>query len=217
MLSLQDMANEIHISPIKELNTSPTEAISRAVFKAASDSSPVTPVSTTLSDDAGEIKYTHFVQSDAFCGPSSLRILLSHFDKNYSEEDLAKLSGATKDNGTEHEGLIKAIKALGGYAFAKENGSMDEIKYFIKQEKLPVLVGWFDKDGDHYSVVANVTDKHIILVDPAFGEGKRQIDINEFPKIWFDFVGADNRAVSWGWYMVVNFEPKQFKILGNYY
>lgn len=213
------MSNEIHISPINELNTAPTEPISKAVIKAAAAvvSEPLTPVSTTLNTDADEIKYTHFPQSDGLCGPASLRILLSHFNKNYSEEDLAKISDATPKYGTEHDGLIKAVKALGGYVFAKEGGTIEELEYFIKKEKLPVLIDWFDKDGDHYSVIANITDKHIIIVDPASKAVKRQLDIADFPQIWFGFVGQDNRTVSWNWYMVVTFEPRQFKILGNYY
>jgi predicted double-glycine peptidase len=212
------MSNEIHISPINELNTEPTDTISKAVIKAAAAvSEPVTPVSTTLPEDADDIKYTHFTQSDGLCGPASLRILLSHFDKNYSEEDLAKISDASSKYGTEHDGLIKAVKALGGHVFAKENGTIEELEYFIKKEKLPVLIDWFDKDGDHYSVIANITDKHIIIVDPASDSVKRQLDIKDFPQIWFGFVGQDNRTVSWNWFMVVTFEPKQFKILGNYY
>ncbi len=211
------MPNEINLSPITQLNTTPTEPISKAIIKAASTLEPITPVSTTLLEDVDEIKYTHFTQSAGLCGPASLRILLSHFNKNYSEEDLAKISDASKDYGTEHDGLIKAVKALGGNVFAKENGTIEELKYFVKQEKLPVLIDWFDSDGDHYSVIANITDKHIIIVDPASKAVKRQLDINAFPQNWFGFVGRDNRTVSWNWYMVVTFEPKQFKILGNYY
>ncbi len=221
------MSNEINISAINELNTAPTEPISKAVIKAAAAvSEPVTPVSTTLPEDADEIKYTHFPQRNSgFCGPASLRILLSHFNKNYSEEDLAKLCNATIEYGAEHDGLIKAVKALGGHVFAKENGTIEELRHFIKQEKLPVLIDWFDKDfdkdddyyGDHYGVIANITDKHIIVVDPASKKVKRQLDIADFPYLWFGFVGQDNRAVSWNWFMVVTFEPKQFKVLGNYY
>lgn len=211
------MANEIKITPIQELNSTPTEPISKEMIKVAAQ--PLTPVSTTLtSEEEGEIKYTHFEQSDGLCGPASLRMLLSHYNKNYSEEDLAKLTDANKEYGAEHEGLIKGVKGLGGYVFEKENGSIAELKYFVKEQKLPVLVDWFEKDGDHYSVIANITDKHIILLDPALKDGgRRQIDIKDFPQIWFGFVGRDNRTVSWNWYMVVTFEPKQFKILGNYY
>lgn len=222
-----NMASEINISPIEELNTTPTDPISKSVIKAAAAvSEPVTPVSTTLPEDADEIKYTHFLQrSDGLCGPAALRILLSHFNKNYSEEDLAKISDASVEYGTEHEGLIKAVKALGGYVFAKENATIGDLKYFIKEQKLPVLIDWFDKDfdkdddyyGDHYGVIANITDKHIIVVDPASKRVKRQIDIKDFPYIWFGFVGRDNKIVSWNWFMVVTFEPKQFKVLGNYY
>lgn len=210
------MSNEIKISPITELNTTPTEPISKEMIKEAAK--PLVAVSSTLPpEEEGEIKYTHYLQTDGLCGPASLRILLSHFDKNYSEEDLAKLCDATKEYGTEHDGLIKGAKAIGANVFAKENGTIEELKYFIKEQKLPVLFGWFDKDGDHYSVIANITDKNVIIVDPAAKAGKRQLDIKEFPQIWFDFIGRDNRTVSWNWYMVVNFEPKQFKVLGNYY
>ncbi|MDO8493110.1 MAG: cysteine peptidase family C39 domain-containing protein [bacterium] len=221
------MANEINISPIEELNTEPIDTISRAVIKAAAAvSEPIVPVSTTLPEDADEIKYTHFPQqTSGLCGPASLRILLSHFDKNYTEGDLAKISGATEEYGVEHDGLIKAVKALGGHVFAKENATIEDLKYFIKEEKLPVLIDWFDKDfdkdddyyGDHYGVIANITDKHIIVVDPASKKVKRHLDIKDFPYVWFGFVGQDNRAVSWNWFMVVTFEPKQFKVLGNYY
>ncbi len=211
------MSNDIRITPITELNTTPTDPISKAVIKAATVAEPLTPTSSTLPEEPGELQYTHFPQSDGLCGPASLRILLSHFNKNYSEEDLAKLTDANKDYGAEHDGLIKGVKALGGFVFEKENGTIDELRYFVKEQKLPVLIDWFDKDGDHYSVIANITDKHIIIVDPASKVVKRQLDIKDFPQIWFGFVGRDNRTVSWNWYMVVTFEPKQFKVLGNYY
>src|SRR3989344_3489659 len=115
------MPNEINISPIKDLNTTPTEPISRAVIKAATAiSEPLVPTSTTLlPEEPGELKYVHFPQSESFCGPASLRILLSHFSKNYSEEDMAKITDATKEYGTEHDGLIKGAKALGSHVFAK--------------------------------------------------------------------------------------------------
>jgi ABC-type bacteriocin/lantibiotic exporter with double-glycine peptidase domain len=164
-----------------------------------------------------KIKVQPFLQTAGLCGPASLKILLSHFGKNYTEEQLARLGGATQDSGTEHEGMIQAIKEIGGFVFSKENGTIEELGYFIKEEKLPVIIGWFDKDGDHYSVMVNITDKNIIIVDPDSNEPERWIDREVFPDIWFDFVGKDNKTVSWNWYMVVSFEKKKFKIKGGYY
>jgi len=164
-----------------------------------------------------QIKVDPFIQSPGLCGPASLKILLSYFGKNYTEDQLAKLSNATCDLGVEHEGMIQAIKEIGGYSFVKENGTIEELEYLIKQEKLPVIIGWFEKDGDHYSVVVNVTEKNIIIVDPAMNEPERWIDRELFPNIWFDFTGTENKIACWGWYMVVTFEKKKFPIKGGYY
>ncbi|HEY4505018.1 MAG TPA: cysteine peptidase family C39 domain-containing protein [Candidatus Paceibacterota bacterium] len=167
----------------------------------------------------------HYLQSTDLCGPASLKILLSHFGKDFSEEQLAQLAHATigsePGTGTEHIGMVKAIKKIGGYVFEKEYGTIDELQYFVEKEELPVIIGWFDKNDDHYSVVVSVTDKNIVIVDPAANEPERWLDRMTFPKIWFDFVGKENKIVSWGWYMVVSFEKlsaDRFKVPdGNYH
>ena len=164
-----------------------------------------------------EIKLEPFRQTPGLCGPAALKILLSYFGKQYTEAQLAQLCSSTLESGTEHEGIIQATKEIGGYVFAKESGSIEELEYFIKEEKLPVIIGWFDKDGDHYSVVANITDKNIIIVDQATNEPERWLDKAVFPRIWFDFPGKDNETVCWRWYMVVTFDKKKFKAKGGYY
>ncbi|MFA5987124.1 MAG: cysteine peptidase family C39 domain-containing protein [Candidatus Paceibacterota bacterium] len=142
------------------------------------------------------IKVEPFTQSPAYCGPAALKVLLSYFKKSFTEEQLASLCDATFEWGTEHDGLVQAVKAIDGFVFVKEEGTIDELKYFVKEEKLPVIIGWFDNNGrpgDHYSVVVNVTDKNVIIVDPATNEPERWLDIESFPAIWFDFVGKDNK------------------------
>lgn len=167
------------------------------------------------------LKLKPFLQSKALCGPAALKILLSYFSKDFTEEQLATLADATIESGTEHEGLMQAAKAAGGYVFSKEEGTIEELEYFVKEEKLPVIIGWFDNSGaywgDHYTVVANITDKNIIMVDPAVDDPERWVDREKFPGAWFDFIGKNNRTVSWGWYMVVTFEKKKFKVKGGYY
>ncbi len=160
----------------------------------------------------------HFVQSVSMCGPASLKILLSNFGKTYTEEELAKLAQATINEGTEHEGMISTVKELDGFVFVKQQGTIEELEYFVKKEKLPVIIAWFDHDGDHYSVVVNVTEKNIIISDPASDDAERWLDRDSFPRIWFDFVGKQNNIVSWGWYMVVTFQKRKFEIKdGHYY
>jgi ABC-type bacteriocin/lantibiotic exporter with double-glycine peptidase domain len=171
--------------------------------------------------NTSNIHVKHFLQSHGLCGPASLRILLSHFGKEFSEEQLAKLAHATssldRGEGTEHEGMVETVKAIDGYVFVKEEGTLEELEYFVNKEKLPVIIGWFDKNGDHYSVVVSITDKNIIIVDPAANEPERWLDKETFSKIWFDFVGPEDKVVSWGWYMVVTFEKKRFEVKGGHY
>lgn len=164
-----------------------------------------------------DIPVEHYLQSAGLCGPASLKILLSSFGKSFSEAELAQLAQATIDQGAEHEGMIAAIKAINGYVYAKDDGTVEELGYFVRKEKLPVIIGWFDQDGDHYSVVVNITDKNIIIVDPAKNESQRWLDKSTFPNIWFDFIGKDNKIVSWGWYMVVTFQKKKFEVKGGHY
>ena len=168
-----------------------------------------------------KIAVKKYLQSTGLCGPASLKILLSHFGKDFSESELAGLasaaSGLERGMGTEHEGMVKAAKAIGGFVFAKDEGTVGELEYFVNREKLPVIIGWVDRDGDHYSMVVSVTDQNIVIVDPASNEAERWLDRNTFPKIWFDFVGKDDKEVSWGWYMVVTLEKKTFDIPGGRY
>jgi ABC-type bacteriocin/lantibiotic exporter with double-glycine peptidase domain len=80
--------------------------------------------------DRKKVSVRHSVQSPGLCGPVSLNILLSHFDKTYSEEQMTKLASATMDIGTEHEGMIQAAKEIGGFVFAKEGGTIEELEIF---------------------------------------------------------------------------------------
>jgi len=66
-------------------------------------------------------------------------------------------------------------------------------------------------------VVVDVNKKDIVTIDPIDSKTERKLNKKTFPNIWFDFVGKDNRTVSWGWYMVVSFKKKKFKIKGGYY
>lgn len=188
------------------------EQIIKENYLVSESSEPQTPTSEPQS-----LKVVPFQQSSAFCGPASLKILLSYFGKEFTEAQLGLLCDATRESGSEHEGLVEAIKTIGGYVFVKEGGTVEELEYFIKVEKLPVIIGWFDKDGDHYSVLVNITAKNIIIVDPAVNVPERWIDKASFPSVWFDFSGKDSRTVTWGWYMVISFNKQRYKVAGGHY
>ncbi len=153
-------------------------------------------------------------QRPDLCGPGALAIALSAFGVDVSEEELARLAGSLqgpeRGSGTEHEGMVAAAEALGCSVCTKEEATIADLKYFINEEHLPVIVGWFDRDDDHYSVVIEVTDTEIVLADSSSEGPERRISRELFPKVWFDFVGAGNHKVSWGWLMVMSREPLEF-------
>lgn len=157
----------------------------------------------------------HCTQSDSMCGPASLKIALSAFGKNLTEEELARLSNTSIEHGAEHEGLVKAARHIGATVVEKEGGTLAEIEHIVQHEHLPVIVGWFDEHGDHYCVVTDVTPEYLVLADPAWDFSERFVRKEHFEKVWFDFVGPKNLITSWGWYMALSFphipqvEPKQ--------
>ena len=152
------------------------------------------------------IQVKHFRQTPGFCGPASLKILFSHYGQDYSENKLAKLAHATRQYGTEHEGLIEAAKKLGAQVFEKEHATIKDLATYLKKDT-PVIVGWFSNHnslGDHYSVVIGLTDTHVILSDPERDRAITKIKRDDFKNCWFDFVGQDNKTVSWGWLMGIS-------------
>lgn len=150
----------------------------------------------------------HYPQSPAMCGPASLRIALSAFGKEKSEEELVALAQASAEHGTEHVGLLAAARSVGAMVIEKEEGTLAEIEELVRHHHLPVIVGWFDRDGDHYSVVTDVTPQHVILADPAWDTPERFVRREHFEEVWFDFVGPGNAITSWKWYMAIAF-PKE--------
>ncbi len=134
------------------------------------------------------IKLKPFRQTPGFCGPASLKIVLDFYGIPVTEAKIAKLAGASRNKGTTREGLIRAAKHFGFRVFLKKNSTLSDIKGFIKKG-IPVIIDWFLEDDGHYSVVADIDDKYILLVDPAFKNGKRKIPIEKFFRVWFDFPG----------------------------
>ena len=133
------------------------------------------------------LKLKPFRQTPGLCGPASLKIILDYYGFKISEAKLAKISGAKKEKGINPEGLKKALKFLGLSGFWKENGEIEDLKYFLKLN-LPLIVNWFSQSEGHYSVVIGFEKEKIILMDPEIA-GVKKIPIKEFKKIWWNFEG----------------------------
>ena len=131
------------------------------------------------------------------CGPASLKMIFGYYGIDKSEEEIAKLTGATEGLGTDGEGIKKVAESFGFKVEIKNESSLEDIQNYLNK-KIPVIVNWFTRgridyddsqvpDG-HYSVVVGLDDEFIYLQDPEIGK-LRKIEKGDFIKVWFDFKG----------------------------
>lgn len=99
---------------------------------------------------------------------------------------LARLSGANREFGVDAAGLIKAAKACGFRAFSRDHATFADIRRYVIQKKMPIIVDWFSTDEGHYSVVVHIDKRFIYLQDPELGK-VRKMKREDFRRVWFDF------------------------------
>lgn len=131
------------------------------------------------------IKLKPFRQSEDKCGPACVKIILDHYGREYSEEELAKIAHTTPDIGTNHEDLVTAVETLGLTPAVKSNATLDDLKAYLSKD-VPVIVGWWDVDEYHYSVIFDIDDRQIRMMDPDSETGECTMPIPEFEKVWYD-------------------------------
>src|SRR3989338_4931126 len=132
------------------------------------------------------LKIKPYKQKPGYCGPASLKMVLNYFGVYKTELELAKLSHCTKENGVEAKPLLKAAQKLGFDGFVKDFSDISDLKKYVIQKKIPVIVDWFSTDDGHYSVVTHIDSKKIHLMDPEHGK-KRTLTLETFKRVWFDF------------------------------
>jgi len=120
-----------------------------------------------------------------------------------SEKELGDLCGTTKENGTEPEALIKALRKLGFNTKGQQHGTWADLKKLIDADT-PVLINWWSDYGapadGHYSVVYKMTDKTISMMDPELG-GFRKMTKAKFMRQWYDFYRDGSKNDKWYLYI----------------
>ena len=107
------------------------------------------------------------------CGPACLATVLSHWSRFEPLYRLRELAG-TSQNGTSMGGLVRAAAALNLDAKAYE-AELDDLSGL----GLPLILHW---EHNHYVVLAELTDKHAVLLDPA--SGRRRVPLSEVKEKW---------------------------------
>ena len=146
------------------------------------------------------IDVPHYLQSDdSTCGPASLRMVMSFYGLELSEEDIAGACGHSYELGCRSEDMACAAKSLGFEVLLKNNSTVDEISKLVNAG-VPVIVDWFcgDPPEGHSSVVIGVSEKNLYILDPYLEE-MRVVPKEDFRRCWFDFyetpISPDNLYV----------------------
>lgn len=129
-----------------------------------------------------------FQQRPGFCGIASLKIILNFFGINKTEKQIIKMSVTTPAKGIEAEDLVKVAKKFKLKAFIKDRAEIKDIKRYVKEKKIPIIVEWFLEDDGHFSVVIDIDKENIYLQDPDLGY-MRAMRIPVFMRVWFSFPG----------------------------
>lgn len=124
-------------------------------------------------------------QKKGFCGPASLKIVFDYYGVVKTQDEWAKLSETTKKDGVQNAGLIKAVEGVGFTAEVIKKASLADLRRLIQGHQTFLAI-WWSGHGGHYSPVANVTEKSIVLADPELGR-LRRMSLKDFDHLWFDF------------------------------
>ncbi len=132
------------------------------------------------------LNITPFRQKPGYCGPASLKMVLGFFGVKITEKKMVEISGCSNTRGIKAEGLVRAARKLGFQAQIKDFSDLKDIKEWVNQKKIPVIVDWFAFEGGHYSVVSGIDRENIYLEDPSLGH-RRAMKLATFKRLWFDF------------------------------
>ncbi|RDY28455.1 peptidase domain-containing ABC transporter [Lachnotalea glycerini] len=128
------------------------------------------------------MRYTYVKQQDATdCAAACLAMICLHYRKETTITRLRDMMG-TDLKGTNLIGLSKCVDELG---FTSQAVRVDK-EGFLSKYTLPAIANIITKEGlSHFVVVFKITDKHVILGDPA--KDLIRVEIDEFYK---NFTGA---------------------------
>src|SRR3989344_3959329 len=85
--------------------------------------------------------------------------------------------------------MVIAARHFGFDATYKENSNLKELCRLVVNERIPVIIDWFDNNDGHYSIVVGLDNKNIYFVDSDGGHHKK-MTLKTFMRVWFDFTGS---------------------------
>ncbi|MCB0641370.1 MAG: peptidase domain-containing ABC transporter [Phaeodactylibacter sp.] len=139
-------------------------------------------------------KYPHYRQHDHNdCGPACLRMIAKYFGKSFSRDHLNKISDVGL-GGTTIRSIVETAEAI--HLRALPVGVTFDV--LRDQAPLPCIGFWNQR---HYFVIYEVTDRYVLVADPA--AGVRKYSKEEFLEGWE--ISDDSKAQPEG--VVILMEP----------
>jgi predicted double-glycine peptidase len=151
------------------------------------------------------------------CGASCLETILTFFGYDVSEEEIMKIAGTTKKDGTLIKGIVKVAKKFKLKYKMRENMVIDDIKACVDKNTPCMLaiqayrdnskIRWEDdwQDG-HWVVPIGYDSRYIHFEDPA-SQYRTFLSYSELNKRWHDIDAADRKIIHCG----ISFYGKQQK------
>lgn len=140
------------------------------------------------------IQLKPYRQQPSYCGPASLKIVLEYYGVHASEKNLAKRCHTTKARGTSHAQLVAGAQSLGLVVKTTEGSTLRQLRCLVGQE-IPVIIGWYSTDDDHYSVVYKLTRRQVWMMDPELSSGLRRMSVKNFLTLWHDYDSSEKRQI----------------------
>ncbi|HEY9801359.1 MAG TPA: peptidase domain-containing ABC transporter [Leptolyngbyaceae cyanobacterium] len=121
--------------------------------------------------------YPFYVQQSATdCGAACLVMICNYWGKHFSLNRLREMTNINR-HGASLTALAAAAESL-GFAARPVKASLDK----LAEQSLPAIAHW---EGKHFIVVYEITNKRVIVCDPAIGQ--RSLTRKEFLAGWTGF------------------------------
>jgi len=149
------------------------------------------------------MRFTTYRQHDAMdCGPTCLRMIASHYGRNYSLESLRQQTGINRE-GVSLLGISEAAENI-GFRTVGAKLSWQQLK---EEAPLPCIVFW---SQFHFVVIYKIKDDKIYIADPA--KGKVIYSKKEFLQRWLN---AKTNGQNSGIALLLYTTPKFFELEGD--
>jgi ABC-type bacteriocin/lantibiotic exporter with double-glycine peptidase domain len=127
--------------------------------------------------------------NEHYCGPAILQMVLAAYTMQVSQEQLAQEAQTPLDmhSGTELVHMISVLQKYGLQVEAAEHQTIEAVKAALEKDSIVIIcytepvVEW-----GHYSIVKEVRDDTIILIDPDSRTGETSLLVEEFERRWKD-------------------------------